>query len=331
MRQFKQRRHAISTIAAAVMIAAVGGMPGLAMGENYPDKPIRVVLPFAPGGPTDAIGRAITTEMSKSLGQQMVIESKPGGSGVIGAYDVARSPADGYTLLMNASVQVIYPGMFKSLKFDPMKDFVPVGVLGTVPMVAVVPAASPFKSLKDLVAHAKANPGKVMFASPGVATLPHLVGELFNLTANVKITHVGYKGTGPALTDVVGGHVDLMYAPLAPAMPMIKAGKLRPLAVTPAKRVPNLPDVPTFQEAGIRNFDVVTWYGIWAPKGTPQTIVNKLNTEMVKAAKTNAVKAVLQQQGTEASDMTAAEFSAFAEAENRKWVKVMTDSNIQPE
>lgn len=331
MKQFEQRRHTLRAIAAAAAAVSLAGLPGLAAGQSYPAKPIRVVLPFAPGGPTDVIGRALTAEMSKSLGQQLIIESKPGGSGVIGAYDVARSSADGYTLLMNASVQVIYPGMFKSLKFDPMKDFVPVGVLGTVPMVAVVPAASPFKTLKDLVAHAKANPGKVMFASPGIATLPHLVGELLNLTANVKTAHVGYKGTGPALTDLVGGHVDLMYAPLAPAMPMIKAGKLRPLAVTPAKRVPNLPDVPTFQEAGISNFDVVTWYGIWAPKGTPPAIVNQLNTEMVKAAKSDAVKAVLQQQGTEPSYMTAAEFSAFAEAENRKWVKVMVDANIQPE
>jgi tripartite-type tricarboxylate transporter receptor subunit TctC len=328
MKHSHQRRKTVGLLAMACA-SALAILPAAA--SDYPTKPIRVILPFAPGGPTDAIGRAIATEMSKSLGQQMVIDSKPGASGTLGAYEVARSNPDGYTLLMNPSVHVIYPAMFKSLRFDPMKDFAPVGVLGTVPMVAVVPASSPYKSLKDLVDHARANPGKVMFASPGMATLPHLVGELLNLTANVSITHVGYKGTGPALTDVMGAHVDMMYAPLAPAMPMIKSGKLRPLAVTPAKRVPNLPDVPTFQEAGIKNFDVVTWYGIWAPKGTPATIVEKLNAEMVKASRTKAVRAVLQQQGTEPSYMNVADFTAFAEGENRKWVKVMKDANIQPE
>jgi tripartite-type tricarboxylate transporter receptor subunit TctC len=232
---------------------------------------------------------------------------------------------------MNPSIHVIYPGMFKSLKFNTMKDFAPVGMLGTVPLVAVVPQASPYKTLQDFISFARANPGKVMFASPGMASLSHLVGELLNSTARINTVHVSYKGTGPALTDVVGGHVDIMYAPLATAMPMIKAGRLRPLAVTASRRIANLAEVPTFQEEGIEDFEVATWYGIWAPKGTPAEIVERLNAEIRKASRTESVKTTLQQQGTEASNLNVAEFAAFAEAENRKWIKVMTDAKIQAE
>lgn len=296
----------------------------------YPEKPIRVILPFAAGGPTDAIGRVVATQMGKDLGQPLVIETKPGASGTIGTADIAKAKPDGYSLLMNASVQVIYPGMFNKLSFDPMNDFTPIGVLGTVPMVAVVPPDSKFNSFKELVDFAKANPDEITFASPGKATLPHLVGEFVNLEAKTKMVHVSYKGTAPALTDVAGGHVNLFYAPLAPAIPLIQSGKIKPLAVSTKARVPELPNVPSIAESlNIDDFNVVTWYGMWAPKGTPDDIIQKLNTAMIKASKSKEVSEVLKAQGTTASDMDVSQTKAFGEAENIKWLKVMKDANIQ--
>jgi tripartite-type tricarboxylate transporter receptor subunit TctC len=299
---------------------------------DYPDKTIRVILPFAAGGPTDAIGRIVAIEMSKKLGQPLVIETKPGASGSLGSAGVARAAADGYTLLMNASVHVIYPGMFKSLGFDPMNDFVPIGVLGTVPMVAVVPANSKFKSFKALVDNAKLKPDAVSFASPGKATLPHLVGVFVNIQTNAKMLHVGYRGTAPALTDVTGGHVDVFYAPLASALPLIKSGALVPLAVSTEKRIPELPKVPTIAEAlSLKGFDVVTWYGLWAPKGTAPEIIRKLNAAMIQASEAPDVAKVLSAQGTTPSNMDVTQTATFVQAENKKWLQVMKDANIQPD
>jgi len=309
--------------------AGIGLCAATALATPYPEKPIRVVLPFAAGGPTDAIGRVVANQMSKELGQPLVIETRPGASGTIGAAEIARTKPDGYSILMNASVQVIYPGMFNKLNFDPMGDFTPIGVLGTVPMVAVVPADSKFATFKALVDFAKANPDGVTFASPGKATLPHLVGEFVNLEAKTKMVHVGYKGTGPALTDVAGGHVDLFYAPLAPALPLIQSGKIKPLAVSTKQRIPELPEVPSIAESLNSDFDVVTWYGMWAPKGTPDDVVQKLNAAMVNASKAKDVAEVLKGQGTTASNLDAAQTKAFGEAENVKWLKVMKDANIQ--
>ena len=298
----------------------------------YPEKPIRVILPFAAGGPTDAIGRVVATQMGKALGQPLVIETRPGASGTIGAAEISKAKPDGYNLLMNASVHVIYPGMFNNLTFDPMNDFTPVGVLGTVPMVAVVPPDSPFTTFKELVTYAKENPDKITFASPGQATLPHLVGEFVNLEVGTKMVHVGYKGTAPALTDVAGSHVNLFYAPLAPALPLINGGKIKPLAVSTKARVPELQDVPSISESlGIDDFDVVTWYGIWAPKNTSNEIIEKLNAAMIEASKAPEVAEVLKAQGTMASSLNASQTKEFAETENRKWLQVMKDANIKAE
>lgn len=305
---------------------------GFAQAESYPTKPIQVILPFAGGGPTDAVGRVIATQMGQELGKPLVIESKPGASGTLGTAQAARAKADGYTLLMNASVQVIYPGMFKSLSFDPMEDFTPVGILGTVPMVAVVPTDSSYNSFKELVDAAKKDPEAISFASPGIATLPHLVGEFVLLETDAKMTHVSYRGTAPALTDVVGGHVDLFYAPLAPALPLIQSGKMKPLAVSTQEPLAELPDVPTIaSELGLDEFDVVTWYGMWAPKGTPKEIVETLNAAMRKASKAPNVAETLKAQGTIPSDLDVEETIALNLAENEKWLKVMKDANIQPE
>lgn len=317
------------TLSHAIVGASLA-FAGTAALAAYPEKPVRVVLPFAAGGPTDVIGRVVATQMGQDMGQPLIIETRPGASGTVGAGEVARAQADGYTLLMNASVQVIYPGQFKTLNFDPMNDFVPIGVLGTVPMVAAVPANSKFQSFHELVEFSKKNPDVIAFASPGHATLPHLVGEFVNLEAKTKMLHVGYKGTAPALTDLAGGHVDLFYAPLAPALPLIQSGKIKPLAVSTQERIDELPEVPTIAESlDLPDFDVVTWYGMWAPKGTPDEIVNQLNKAMIAASKSEQVAEVLKAQGTTPSELDPAQTKAFNEAENKKWVSVMEEAGIQ--
>jgi tripartite-type tricarboxylate transporter receptor subunit TctC len=319
-------------IALCAGIAALAPFFNIASAQDYPAKAIRTVLPFAAGGPTDAIGRVIATQMGTLLGQPLFIETKPGASGTLGAAEVARAKADGYTLLMNASVQVTYPGLFKSLSFDPMKDFEFIGVLGTVPMVAVVPPNSRFKKFSDIVKAAKEAPQSVSYASPGVATIPHLVGELVSIENKAPMTHAGYKGTAPALTDIAGGHVDLFYAPLAPAMPLIKSGKIKALAVTTKDRIAELPDVPTISsELSPSNFNVVTWYGLWAPKGTPRPILEKLNQALLAASKSDKVLETLKAQGTVPSTMNLEQANRFANEENKKWVEVMKAANIQPE
>lgn len=314
-----------TVIATAMPVAAAQAQ------DDYPNKPIRVIMPWAAGGPTDVVGRVVAVQMSEILGQPLVIETRAGASGTIGAAQVAKAPADGYTLLMNPSVQGIYPAQFKSLSFDPIKDFRMVGVLGTVPMVAVVPPSSKFKTFADLIQHARTQPGTLSFASPGVATLPHLAGELINTSTKAGITHVGYRGSSPALTDVAGGHVDLMYAPLAPALPLIQSGKVIPLAVTTKMRLADLPNVPTIAETVLPDFDIMTWYGIWAPKDTPDSVVAKLNKTMIEASKAPNVVAALKSQGTLPSTMTYQEAEAFNLAESVRWIKVMKDANIQPE
>ncbi len=316
-------------IAACLMM--VGSALAASPADKYPEKPVRVVIPAPVGGPTEVIGRVVIGKMSESMGQPFVLETKPGASGTIGAADVAKAPADGYSLLTNASWHVLYPGIFKELRFDPMRDFRMVGVTGTVPMVAVVPASSPYKSFADLVAAARKDANKVTYAHPGSASLPYLVGQFVNQQGKLNIRDITYKGTGPALTDVAGGHVDMMYAPLPPAMPLIQGGKLRALAVSTATRLKDLPDVPTIAESGFPGFDVVTWYGIWAPKDTPTPIVEKLNKALVDASKTPQVLEVLKAQGTLPSDMNASQAEAFAKAEHEKWMEVFKKAGIQPQ
>ncbi|UDG73568.1 tripartite tricarboxylate transporter substrate binding protein [Achromobacter sp. 77] len=323
-------KRSFLTAACSAILAAMPVTGALAQG-SYPDKPIRVIMPWAAGGPTDVVGRVVAVQMGEILGQPLVIETRAGASGTIGAAQVAKAPADGYTVLMNPSVQGIYPAQFKSLSFDPIKDFRMVGVLGTVPMVAVVPPTSKFKTFADLIEHARAQPGTLTFASPGVATLPHLAGELINSSTKASISHVGYRGSSPALTDVAGGHVDLMYAPLAPALPLIQSGKVVPLAVTTKARLADLPNVPTIAESVLPDFDIVTWYGMWVPKDTPEPIIAKLNAAMVQASKSPKVVDALKSQGTMPSTMSYREAEAFNLAESARWIKVMKDANIQPE
>jgi tripartite-type tricarboxylate transporter receptor subunit TctC len=313
------------------------GMMGLGLGlgrqavaqSDFPNRPVKIVVPHQTGSTTETFGRMIAIEMGELLGQPIVIESRPGAAGTIGAREVAMAKPDGYTGLMNASIQVMYPGMFKSLAFDPLKDFTPVGIFGLAPMVVVVGAQSKLTTFKDMVDAARANPGKLSFASGGLGSLPHLVGELVDLQTGGKISHVPYNGTGQATTDVAGGHVDILYASVASAVPLIKSGRLRALAVTSGSRIDALPDVRTIAESGLPGFDVTSWYALWMPKGTPADAVARLNKAMRDASRTPTAIERMKLNGVLPSAMTADQFARFCQTESTKWLEVMKKANIQ--
>lgn len=307
-------------------LAGLATLPAAA--QEFPGRPIRIVVPHQAGSTTETFGRMISTEMGTLLGQPIVIESRAGAAGTIGAREVALAKPDGYTGLMNASIQVMYPGMFKELPFDPLADFVPVGVFGFAPMVVVVGAQSSITSFKGMVEAARAQPGKLSFASGGLGSLPHLVGELVNLQTGTRIAHVAYNGTGQATTDVVGGHVDILYASVASAVPLIQSGKLRALAVTSAARLDVLPDVPTVAESGLPGFDVTSWYALWMPKGTPQAVVDKVNKAMRDASKTPSAQQRMSTNGVLPSTLDAAAFASFCKTESAKWLDVMKRANV---
>ncbi|HWL29825.1 MAG TPA: tripartite tricarboxylate transporter substrate binding protein [Burkholderiaceae bacterium] len=320
----------ISIAAMAVASLAFSALVPAATATDFPTKPIRIISPHQSGSTTELFGRLLSKEMGDLLGRPIVIEQRPGAAGTIGAREVAGSKPDGYTGLMNASIQAMYPGMFKNLPFDPIKDFTPVGIFGFAPMVVVTGAQSDIKSFKDMLQRAKANPEGLSFASGGLGSLPHLVGELVNQSSNVDITHIAYNGTGQALTDVAGGHVDILYASVASAAPAIEGGKLRPLAVTSAHRLESLPDVPTIAESGIDGFDVTSWYALWVPKETPREVVDKLNQSMRDASALPEVQKRLKMNGVIASNLTADEFSKFFRDEGEKWLGVMKKANVEP-
>lgn len=297
----------------------------------YPDRLIKLVIPFPPGGPTDTIGRVFAHEIGRALGQTVFVENKAGAGGLTATADAARTPADGYTLLLDPSIFVTWPSLFKGLRFDPIGDFDPVALLGVVPLVVVTSTSNDIRSIRDVVKAAKAKPGDLTHSSPGVGSFMHLTGELVNKAEGIDIRHVPYKGTAPAINDVVGGFVTLMYAPVSTALPLIKGNRLRPLAVTTTQRLSKLPDVPTFAEEGLPKDEISTWYGIWVPKGVPKPIVEKLNLVIRKALDIREVKEVLAAQETEARPLNPSQFADFVKAEHTRWTKVIKDAGIQNE
>ncbi len=297
--------------------------------DAYPDKPIRMVVPYPPGGPTDLVARLVAAEMSNTLGQPIVVDNKPGASGMLGAETVARAPADGYTFLANASLHVINPSIYSEMRFDALNDFVPITQLAAVPLVLVVPSGSKIQSVQDLVAAGKANPGALNFASAGNASAQQLAGESFKMAAGIGMQHVPYKGSSPALVDLIGGQVQLMFDSLPSAMPFIQSGKLRALAVTTAKRVPALPDVPTIAESGYPGYDISTWYGLWAPKDTPQPIVDKLYAAAATALKTSKLVEQYGRMGAEPVGSTPADFKRYNASEGLKWGEIVRKSGAK--
>ncbi len=297
----------------------------------YPDKPIRLIVPFPAGGNTDIVSRAIGNELSKNLGVSVVIENRGGAGGMVGSEVVAKAPADGYTLLMVSASHVINPSLQKKLPYDTIKDFAGISMVADVPTVLVVHPSLPPKTLKELIAYAKANPGKLNYASAGKGTVGHLSAELLKSMADIKMVHVPYKGAGPAMTDVLGGHVQMIFSSMPAAIPHIQSGMLRPIVMTGAKRSAAAPNIPTMAEAGLPGFVVSTGFGLFAPAKTPRTLIKRLHTEVVKALHVPSVRESLASQGAEPVGSTPEEYDAFVRSEIAKWLKVCKEAGIQPE
>lgn len=287
--------------------------------DAYPSKPIRMIVPFAPGGATDTIARLVGAKLQESLGQPVLVENKPGAGTNIGVAAVVASAADGYTLLMGTPSIPVNPALYSQLPYNWQRDLQPVSMVGYVPNLLVVHPSLPVSSVRELIAHAKANPGKLNFGSSSVGGAIHLSGELFNSMAGVAMVHVPYKGSAPAMTDLLAGRIALMFDNLPSALPHAKAGKLRALAVTSSKRSALFPEVPTVAEAGLPGFEVLSWNGIFVPAGTPREIVMKLQAEIKKAVNHPDVRQKFSQQGIEAGGNTPEEFGAFLMAEAEKW------------
>jgi tripartite-type tricarboxylate transporter receptor subunit TctC len=330
---FRQTCHLLG---AACLVAAstLISLPATAQG-NWPTKPVRIVVPFAPGGTTDILARAVAPELSKAFGQQFVVDNRAGAGGNVGADLVAKAPGDGYTLLMGTvGTHGINKSMYAKMPFDPQKDFAPITLVAGVPNVMVMNAEKAGKlginSVADFVKYAKSHPGQFSMASSGNGTSIHLAGELFKSQTGIFMTHIPYRGSGPALLDLVGGQVDVMFDNLPSAMPQIKGGKLRAFAVTSAQRSNAMPDLPTVEEAGkLKGFEASSWFGLLAPAGTPPDIVSRIQQEVAKALATPAIKEKMLAQGAIPSGNTPQEFAKLIDAEIIKWAQVVKVSGAK--
>lgn len=323
---------AVSSFFHAALVAALSAVAALpaAAQDDWPAKPIRIVVPFAAGGTSDVPARTLGAQLQASLKQTVLIENKAGAGGVIGADSVAKAAPDGYTLLLGTiATHAINPALLPKIPYNAAKDFAPVMLLGSISNVLLVGPDQPFKSVKDVVAAAKARPGSLQFASAGQGTSQHLSGETFKLLAGVDVTHVPYKGSAPAIQDVMGGQIPMSFETALVALPQIKAGKVRALAVTSAKRSAVLPEVPTMQEAGIANFDVASWQALYAPAGTPPAIVNKLNAELARIVAQPDTKTRIDGLGLEYTANTPEQFGAFQRNEQAKWARIVKDGNVK--
>jgi tripartite-type tricarboxylate transporter receptor subunit TctC len=313
-----------------VIVALLMALSPLAGAQSYPSKPIRVVVPFPPGGGTDIIAREITQKVAAQLGWSLVIDNKPGTGGNIGIDAVAKAPADGYTIgLGQTSNLAINPTLYSKMPYDSVKDLAPVGLVASAALVLVVAADSPYKTLADVVAVSKAKPLSLNFASAGNGTVAHLASELFQKTAGIKFTHIPYKGASQAVTDLIGGQVQLYMSSVPTMIGHIRNGKMRPLAVTSAKRVDDLPQVPTIAESGYKGFEAVTWFGFVAPAATPKEIVNRLNAEIGKALLTADVQKKLSDQGADVLGGTPAQFGTLIKNDIARWAPIIKESGAK--
>src|SRR3954463_9715837 len=300
--------------------------------QNYPTRAITLVIPFAPGGSTSIVGRGIADKMSELLGEKVVVDNRPGAGGTVGTRAVAKSEPDGYTLVLGyTGTLAIGPSLYKNAGYDPRKDFAPIGMIGNAPNSLVVNPSFPAKTLADLIAYAKANPGKVNFGSAGAGTVSHITGEYFAASAGIKLVHIPYKGTGPALTDLLGGHIPMAFAPIPASHPNVSAGTLRALAVTSTTRSSLMPDVPTISESVLPGFDASLYYGLAAPAGTPRAVIDKLNKALRDALGSDEVKKQLAQDGTEITPGTPEDYAAFIDRDEKKWSQLVKASGVEQE
>jgi tripartite-type tricarboxylate transporter receptor subunit TctC len=322
-------RRAVCTLGIAALAALA---PAASMAQAYPAKPVRVIVTYTPGGANDVTARVYSQLLGERLKQSFIVENRPGASGITGTSFVAKSDADGYTLLLGAGgTMTINPGLFPNLPYDSLKDFMPIGLAARSPLVVVVPASLPVHNVAELIAYARARPDGITFASPGAGTPLHLAGELFTRQAKIKTLHVPYKGSSPALTDLMAGRVDLMFDVLGTSMPFVRAGRLRALAVTSLQRSSQLPEVPTLHEQGLTNFDVTSWFGLFAPANTPRHIVALLNAELSKAAATPEAKERLAPLGMEPVSSSSEQLGVLVQNEQARWKELIRHANIKPE
>ena len=314
---------------ALVLLATATGALAQA---NYPSKPIRLIVPFPPGGPNDILGRVVATTLTGQLGQQVVVDNRGGAGGIIGAEIAARSAADGYTLLMSGTASMaINPGLHKKLPYDPLKDFAPISMLGTAPSLLTVHPSLAVKTVKDLIALAQAKPGKLNFVSAGHGTPPHLAGELFKNMTGVNMVHVPYKGGGPALADLLAGQVELYFAGISSVLPFVKENRLRGIAVTSAKRTAVLPDTPTAAESGLPGFEISNWYAVAAPAAISPAIVKRLNTEIATALAAPELKKRFFELAADPFGSTPEQLAAYNRSEITKWARAIKAAGITPE
>jgi len=313
--------------AAAMSLAIVAG----AMADDYPNKPVRLIVAFPPGGSNDVVGRLIAKQLTDKLGQNVFVDNRGGAGGLIGTDALAKAAPDGYTLGIGSIAFAVTPALHKQLPYDPYKSFEPVSILATGPNVLVVNPDLPVKSVAELIALAKKEPGKLNYASAGVGSFQHLGGELFKLMAGVDIVHVPYKGGGPAMQDVVGGHIKIMFSSLIQTMPFIKSGHLRPLGTGGEKRNPVLPDVPTIAEGGVPGYAANNWWGILAPAGTPKPIVDRLYQALQECIKAPEMQEAFAREGASPVTMTSAQFADFIKVEIDKWGRVVKEGGIAPQ
>jgi tripartite-type tricarboxylate transporter receptor subunit TctC len=324
-------RPSLSTLFAAPLLAALA-LATPASAQDYPNRPITLVVPFPPGGSTTIVARIVADKMSEALGQSIVVDNRGGAGGTIGTRAVSKAAPDGYTILLGyTGTLAIGPSLYANAGYDPRKDFVPIGRIGTAPNTLVVHPSTPANSVAELIAHAKANVGKVYYGSAGIGTVSHVCGEYFATAAGVKIAHIPYKGTGPAITDLLGGHIPMAFAPVPATHENAKAGKLRMLAVTSAVRSTLLPDVPTIAETALPGFEAVLRYGFVAPPATPPAIIARLNAALNTALASPDVRARLAVDGAEPLPSTPAEYAADIDREETQWSKVVKESGAKAE
>ena len=331
--KFRQSRRLLGAACLTVASALIS-LPAAAQG-NWPTKPVRIVVPFAAGGTTDILARAVAPELSKAFGQQFVVDNRAGAGGNVGSDLVAKAPGDGYTLLMGTvGTHAINKSLYAKMPFDPQKDFAPITLVAGVPNVMVMNAEKAAKlginNVADFIKYAKSRPGQFSMGSSGNGTSIHLAGELFKSQTGIFMTHIPYRGSGPALLDLIGGNIDVMFDNLPSAMPQIKGGKLKAFAVTSAQRSAALPDLPTIEEAGkLKGFEASSWFGLLAPAGTPPDIINRIQQEVAKALATPAIKEKMLAQGAIPSGNTPQEFAKLIDSEITKWAQVVKVSGAK--